>query len=1515
VPVLLKRVGDETLVNTQFIGSQSSPSLAGLSGGGFVVVWTDASAIGADPSAQGIKAQLFDEDGEAVGGEFLVNAAVNNGQFGPVVISFDSGRFLVAWTDLSGESADTSDGAIKGRFFEEDGTPIGGEILLNSTTAGNQQLPDVQELAGGGFVATWVDASGLGGDSSGTAIKAQVFGASGARVGGEFLVNTTTVGAQSQPSLVALASGGFAIAWRGAQVGTSSGSIQFQMFDATGTAVGAERSASALTTGTFEAPTMAAVGSGFVLVWARSPAFGEGPDRFEVKGQLFDSAGQKIGGEFTVNTTSAGDQRSPAVEALPDGGFVVAWQGQGGVLEGTNVYAQQFDDSGAKVGTEFIVGVEPEGSQSRPRLAALASGEIVVGWTDIAGDDGDPNGAGVKFQILAPSDAVPTDLDLTAISIPESAREGVGLATIVTTGALNATYSYSIVADSSGGAFDIVGDQLVVVDNSRLDYDVAPVVSLRIRTTDADGNSYEETFEIMVADAPEAGASGGDAILVNTNTDGNQSEPILTLLAEGSYLVTWADWNVGGRGQIYDPAGNPIGEELSIDGAPAAFPEGGFVAVAAVPGADFAADLVLRIYDAAGVQVGSDIPVNSSTAGGQSQPSVAILESGDILVTWTDFGSFSTPDVRARIFDATGVPLGDEIIANVPDLTGSQHHPQAIPMEGGGFLISWQDNRGSGVWAQLFDSSGLRLGDPVLLSGGDPTADYQIVGLEDGGFVVVFDRDVSSGGFAGVQDVVAQVFDFTGARVGGEIVVTRDGPTQVQSIGAAMLEWGGFVVTWAGNDPARGSQIRAQVFDSTGARVGPELAVDQAGGGHFNPRVTGTEEGGFVIAWTDPTQTGGDTSGFAVRARVFENLVEIDGTAGIDSLTGTAGHEYISGLAGNDSLQALAGHDVLDGGAGADTMRGGAGNDTYVVDNAGDQVVEALATDGTDTVKSAVNFTLGAHVENLVLTSTLSVNGTGNGLVNQLTGNGSANRLDGRAGADVMVGGGGSDVYIVDNVGDQVLEGLATDGSDTVQSSVSFTLGAFLEKLILTGAAANGTGNALANQLTGNASANRLDGGSGADVMWGAAGNDTFVADHSGDRAIELDAEGTDKVEASANYQLGAHIENLTLTGTARINGTGNGLANFIVGNDNANVLNGSGGVDTLRGAAGDDIYIVDNAGDRAIEIDALGGLDTVTSSVSFTLGSFVENLTLTGIAVSATGNSLDNFITGNDGANQIDGKVGADLMRGNGGNDTYVVDNAGDRIVESDGDGTDLVNSSVSFTLASFVENLTLTGTGAVNGTGNALANFITGNAAANILDGKAGADLMRGGAGNDTYVVDNIGDRAVEAAAGDGIDTVESSVSFTLAGLLENLTLTGAASINGTGNSAVNALTGNNAANVLNGMAGNDTLVGGGGADDFLFTTALGATNVDQILDLQIGVDDIVLENAVFTGLAVGALDAGAFRTGTVATDADDRILYDSATGALYFDRDGTGSAAAVQFATLDTGLALGAGEFQVI
>ncbi|WP_150113254.1 beta strand repeat-containing protein [Methylobacter tundripaludum] len=559
---------------------------------------------------------------------------------------------------------------------------------------------------------------------------------------------------------------------------------------------------------------------------------------------------------------------------------------------------------------------------------------------------------------------------------------------------------------------------------------------------------------------------------------------------------------------------------------------------------------------------------------------------------------------------------------------------------------------------------------------------------------------------------------------------------------------------------------------------------------------------------TEALNAGTDTVQSSISYTLGANVENLTLT-GIDAINGT-------GNALNNTITGNAAANMLDGGSGADSMAGGAGDDTYVVDNSGDVVTEALNA-GIDTVQSSITYTLGGNVENLTLTGTTAINGTGNALDNVITGNSAANVLDGGVGADNMAGGAGNDTYIVDNINDVIVEGINA-GTDSVQSSVTYRLSDNVENLTLTGTAAiNGTGNALDNVIAGN---------SGVNVLAGMGGNDTYYVDNTTDVIVENIGEGTDSVFASASYTLSDNVENLTLTGTAVINATGNALDNIITGNSSANVLDGGAGADTMAGGAGNDTYVVDNVGDVVTE--ALNaGMDSVQSSIGYTLGNNLENLVLTGTdALNATGNALNNTITGNSGNNLIDGGAGADTMAGGVGDDTYVVDNIGDVVVEADNAGIDTVQASASYTLASNIENLALTGAANINGTGNALDNLIVGNSGNNTLtgmegndtlDGGIGADTMAGGVGDDTYVVDNADDMVVEAANA-GIDTVQSGVSYSLSDNVENLTLTGATSINAAGNALDNILTGNSGANVLDGGAGADTLIGGQGNDTLL-------------------------------------------------------------------------------------------------
>ena len=385
------------------------------------------------------------------------------------------------------------------------------------------------------------------------------------------------------------------------------------------------------------------------------------------------------------------------------------------------------------------------------------------------------------------------------------------------------------------------------------------------------------------------------------------------------------------------------------------------------------------------------------------------------------------------------------------------------------------------------------------------------------------------------------------------------------------------------------------------------------------------------------------------------------GTAGNDTIFGSAGDEMIYGYAGHDTLDGGAGNDTLDGGTGDDTLIGGGGNDTlyggdgidtadYSGAQAGISVDLSLGTavsteghdeagTGTDTLSGIENIVSGAYDDIL----------TGNSLANRIEGGDGADTIYGLAGNDILYGGSGSDT--------------------------------------LYGGADN-------DSLFGGEGHDRLEGGAGNDYMAGGTGNDTYVVDSIRDVVFELPNEGIDTVLSSVSYTLGDNVENLTLTGNAAINGTGNALDNIIIGNSANNTLAGGAGNDTLDGGAGNDCmyggagndtYIVDSVSDVVTEL-ASEGTDTVRSSVSYTLGANVEHLTLTGsAAINATGNTLDNIITGNSAANTLNGRAGNDTLDGGAGNDVLIGGAGADTL--TGGSGNDIfkyLSESESGTTAS---------------------------------------------------------------------------------------------------------------------------------------------------------------------------------------------------------------------------------------
>ena len=552
--------------------------------------------------------------------------------------------------------------------------------------------------------------------------------------------------------------------------------------------------------------------------------------------------------------------------------------------------------------------------------------------------------------------------------------------------------------------------------------------------------------------------------------------------------------------------------------------------------------------------------------------------------------------------------------------------------------------------------------------------------------------------------------------------------------------------------------------DALYARSGGTLALD-GGFGNDTVQVTGVVSGwsitangsgGFVL--DDIDLSDGDYGQFTVRN--VENIAFDDTTYDLAALgTGLR-------LGGDDGPNKIAGEafdDVIEGFGDDDFLFGAGGIDTLSYANAADGVRVLLYRVGTaqDTL-GAGSDVLGDKFENLV-GSDRNDGLWGNDLANFILGLDGDDRINGMSGADRLEGGLGNDAYTVDDAGDIVVE-YGDEGYDAVFSSISYALADEVERLQLTGSGSGlvGTGNDLANvliannggatlrggngddalyggtsadTLLGGSGNDRLEGRGGADVLAGGTGDDSYHAE-AGDTLTEYAGDGIDTVYISATHALGANLERLVLQGTGDFDGAGNALDNAMFGNVGSNQLGGGNGADRLFGRSGSDA------------------------------------------------------LTGGSGNDRLDGGSGADAMTGGTGDDTYLVDDSGDSVTEGENEGVDLVGATITHTLADNVERLRLLGTGAIDGTGNALNNVLAGNGESNVLSGLGGTDALLGHTGDD----------------------------------------------------------------VLIGGTGRDTLIGGIGADAFVFDVLETSANRDRIADFEHGTDTIALSAAVFTALAAG-------------------------------------------------------------
>ncbi|HVF94057.1 MAG TPA: Ig-like domain-containing protein [Sphingomonas sp.] len=1494
-------------MNTTTAGVQTDSTVTALIGGGFVVTWTDNSASGADTSGAAIRGQRYDANGVRIGGEFLVNSITANGQTQSSVTALADGGFAVTWTDASLVGGDADGQSVKARIFDANGTAAGGDFLVNTTTKLNQGAPAITSLASGGFVVSWTDASGLGPDTKGASVRAQLYSATGTKIGGEFLVNTTTLNSQNNVVMTGLASGGFVATWTdssGQGGDPTAPSVKAQLFAANGSKIGGEFLVNTAVAGSQDQPAITSLSNGgFVIVWRDVSLQGD-TSGAGVKAQVYDANGAKVGGELLVNTTTVNTQDQPVVVAMPGGGFTVTWHDNSILAadaSGFGIKAQVFDNAGTKLGSEVQINTVTGGNQEQPSIAALASGALVVTWTDFSGIGGDADGA-VKMQMFAPTAGSVSNLTVSASQLSETSMQNVAVASLSANGAYNAAYSYQLIDDSTGGAFRIEGDKLIVADSQKLDYEVATAATLTIRVSDGFGNSFDKIFDFAIRDAvTERRFAGGDELLVNTAIANNQQQPAAALLASGNSVIAWAD--ASGQGgdassygiklQLLDATGNRVGGEVRVNtqtlnsqDSPsiAALASGGFVVswtdASGVGGDAASSGIKAQLFDASGGAIGGEFLVNTATGGAQKVSVVAGLASGGFVVTWNDAslqgGDASVSSVKAQVYDAAGNRLGGELLVNTLTPNG-QETPVVTGLLSGGFVISWNDRSLLGgdaskdsVKAQLFDAGGAKIGGELLVNTTTVSNQQQesIAALDTGGFVIAWADSSGSGGDPDNFGIKLQVFDASGAKVGGEILANSNVAGAQIAPSVSAMPGGGFVVNWAdygGSGPERGTPgIKGRLFTSDGTVLGDEFIVDTlTRGGQVDPAVIGTAGGGFLTVWTDSSGLGGDDSASSIKAKFFVPLPDQNGPAALiataDTLAGNEDQILVvapGALTANDTTntgQPLTIQSVgsVSGGT-ASLLSDGSVTFTPFADFSGTALFTYVVTDGTAIATGRVTVTIAGVDDAPVAADDAVTLGQNGGTIAK-----AALLANDR---DVDVG----DVLTIASIPATSANGIALT---LVNGNVVYAPGSAFQSL---GAAQTAT-DSFAYTV--------------ADIAGTTAtANVTVTITGANDAPLAL---------ALSNARVDENAANGTVVGTLAASDVDQGDTLTYSLTDNAGgrfVVDAVTGIVTVANGTLLDYEKATSWTIAGRAVDA-GGL-AVTATFAIAVNNLPEPKSYTGDnganvftassndfwTISGLGgndvltrNASADTIYGGAGNDQINGAGGADLMYGGIGNDIYTVDNSGDQVIENVGEGTDLINASVDLTLGANIEQLTLTGILNLAAVGNDIANTINGNAGNNSLRGGLGGDLLVGNDGNDQLWGEAGGDFLQGGAGSD----------------------------------------------LLIGGAGLDDLIGGAGNDVFVFDSLTTSAERDTVRDFVRGEDLLQLASSTFAGVAGsagGTLAASAFVSGTQATTADHHIVYNASTGFLYYDADGAGGAAMIQIAFFSTRPALTSSDFIV-
>ena len=750
---------------------QTYPDIAALGNGNVVVAWQSRYQ---DGDNYGVYTRIYTEEGTPLTGEVRVNTYTTGSQNNPVVAATGDHGFVVAWESYG---QDGSGDTVMARRFDDMAGPLGDEFMVNTTTYSSQSNPDVTGLEGGDFLIAWDSP-----DGSSDGIYGQRFSASGQPFGGEFQLNDYSTNAQYYPSVGAMPGGGFVVTWETSDRldTTDDDSVIARIFDATGTG-GDEIYVNDFTTGHQSRPTLAVDQHGeFLVTWYSNNQVGTSSS-YDVFAKRYAADGTALTPELQINEYTTGLQYLPVVTAQEDGSMFVSWTSNGPDGSGYGVMGRFVGRWGAAMSDVQVINRYTASTQFSSEVTKLDDGAVAVAWAS-TGQDGSSYGvfAGiVNPPIFSLDDEVRVNQFTTSTQVtPDVAGLPSGAMAIVWSGDEQDGDGDGVFARaySGDGAPSVEFQVNQITTNGQYD----PSVTLTVGGTMvvAWESKASGDYDVQLRRFGSGGALGDEA-RVNDTTTGSQVNPDVAALSDGGFVVVWDDGS---------------GADGSYHG------------------------VFAKQYNPDGSEVSDEFQVNTYTNSQQADPAVAGLREGGFVVAWKSYaqlhGNYS---LFAQRYHPDGSPAGGEFAVS-PAMTNSQQHADVAGLADGGYVITWttygQDGDVGGVYARQYDINGDPVTDEQQINT-YTTGNQQIsrvVGLRTGGYVIAWQSDGQDGS---VDSTYMRRFDIDGAPIGPEQRVQPLADGAQPYVALAPLAGSAFVAAWDSDDGLLGESyegIRARRF-------------------------------------------------------------------------------------------------------------------------------------------------------------------------------------------------------------------------------------------------------------------------------------------------------------------------------------------------------------------------------------------------------------------------------------------------------------------------------------------------------------------------------------------------------------------------------------------------------------------------------------------------------------------------------------------------------------------------------